>query len=64
MQERMTRIAPEYPELWWELARLHLRQGDKPAARGALSAMVEITRDPERRRQITEALDELAASRN
>lgn len=60
--ERMTVIAPEHGAGWWELARLQLVQGAFDAARGSLSAMLEVTRDPERRRHINAALTQIPSS--
>lgn len=59
---RMTQIAPEYPDVWWELAELQMRQRDTDGARNSLSAMLEITRDPARRKIVTDALERLAGS--
>jgi regulator of sirC expression with transglutaminase-like and TPR domain len=60
--ERMTVISPALPHGWWERARLELAQGDRAAARRSLSAMLEITRDPDLRAHISAALDALAGS--
>ncbi|WP_022682383.1 SirB1 family protein [Sphingobium bisphenolivorans] len=60
LYERMTVVAPEHGAGWWELARLQLAEGEVDAARASLSAMLEITRDPERRAQIGAALTRLA----
>jgi len=60
LYERMTIVAPDHGAAWWELARLQLVQGEVEAARASLSAMLEITRDPERRSQIHAALARLA----
>lgn len=57
---RMSVIAPEHGAGWWELARLQLALGQVDAARGSLSAMLEITRDPERRGQVNRLLLELS----
>lgn len=43
---RLTRIAPAMPQLWWERARLEQAAGNLDAARYALAAMGETTRDP------------------
>ncbi|TXC70615.1 hypothetical protein FSB78_06445 [Sphingomonas ginsenosidivorax] len=53
---RMTTMAPGYPYAWWERARLELVDHEVAAARGSLSAMLEITREPELRRRVTETL--------
>ncbi|MET3826448.1 regulator of sirC expression with transglutaminase-like and TPR domain [Sphingomonas sp. PvP055] len=60
--ERMTVMAPAYPHAWWELARLQLVDGDIPAARKSLSAMLEITREPDLRARISETLGSLPAA--
>lgn len=60
LYERMTTAAPENPDGWWERARLQLHLHDSEAARGSLSAMLEITRDPERRQLVSAALEALA----
>lgn len=57
---RMTTIAPEHGAGWWELARLQLMHREVDAARASLSAMLEITRDPERRRHISAALAKIS----
>jgi regulator of sirC expression with transglutaminase-like and TPR domain len=56
---RMTTMAPAYPHAWWERARLELVDQQIAAARGSLSAMLEITRDPELRRSVTKMLEAL-----
>jgi regulator of sirC expression with transglutaminase-like and TPR domain len=58
---RMTTMAPAYPHAWWERARLELVDQEIAAARGSLGAMLEITREPELRRRVTEALEALPA---
>lgn len=60
---RMTMIAPESGQAWWERARLERIDGDVPAARSSLTAMLEITRDPQTRQAVTRALDALAPTR-
>jgi regulator of sirC expression with transglutaminase-like and TPR domain len=62
VHERMTRIAPEYPDVWWELAQLQMRRRDTDGARDSLSAMLEVTRDPALRKTVTDTLDSLAAA--
>ena len=62
VHERMTGVAPEDPDGWWELARLQLQLGDVDAARGSLSAMLEVTRDPERRTLVTTTLSAIASA--
>lgn len=58
---RMATVAPAYPHAWWERARLELIDGEIAAARGSLGAMLEVTRDPELRRRVTDTLDALPA---
>jgi regulator of sirC expression with transglutaminase-like and TPR domain len=58
--ERMTIISPALPHGWWERARLELTQSDRAGARRSLSAMLEITRDPDLRAHVSAALDALA----
>lgn len=62
LYERMTIIAPDHGAGWWELARLHLIHGKVGGARTSLSAMLEITRESERRAQISAMLDRLSRS--
>lgn len=57
LYRRMTLIAPSNPHPWWERARLELLRGEVAAARASLSAMLEVTRDPEMRAHIFAALD-------
>ena len=58
--ERITTVAPEYSEGWWERARLELAIGNAAAAREHLSSMLETTRDPDLRRRAHRALAALA----
>ena len=59
IHERMARIAPEYPDVWWALAQVQLDGGDANSARASLHAMLEITRDETRRQAATELLGRL-----
>ncbi len=59
LYRRMTMIAPGYGHAWWQRARLELVDGDVPAARHSLAAMLEITRDPELRERVSATLDAL-----
>lgn len=59
---RMTTIAPSSGQSWWERARLELVGGQVSEARASLSAMLEMTRDPNMRIHISAALDALAGS--
>jgi regulator of sirC expression with transglutaminase-like and TPR domain len=63
LYERMTVIAPSYAHAWWERARLELMRGDVFGARSSLSAMLEVTRDPELRMHISGTLDALSRQR-
>lgn len=56
LYSRMSQIAPGYPDVWWQLARLQLHLHDIAGARHSLLAMLEVTRDPIRRRQVQLAL--------
>lgn len=58
--ERMTLVAPDNGDGWWELARLQLQMHDVEAARGSLSAMLEVTRDPRRRELVVATLRAIA----
>ncbi len=58
----MTGVAPTFPHLWWERARIELHLGDKAAAKSSLSAMLEVTRDQALRAHVNATLDALAAS--
>lgn len=58
---RMTAFAPGHGFAWWERARLELVDGDVDAARISLSAMLEVTREPDLRRRIADTLGSLAA---
>jgi regulator of sirC expression with transglutaminase-like and TPR domain len=60
LMQRITTVSPSYPQGWWDRARLERAAGDGAAARDSLSAMLEITRDPEIRRQVIRALEALS----
>lgn len=60
LYQRMTLIAPDNPDGWWSFARLQLGAGLIEPARKSLSAMLEITRDEDRRAVITAALEQIA----
>lgn len=60
LYDRMTLVAPDNADGWWELARLQLQMQDVDAARASLSAMLEVTRDPQRRELITTTLQAIA----
>lgn len=57
---RITTIAPAHSFAWWERARLERACGDIAGARKSLSSMLETTRDPDLRAQVTSALESLA----
>ena len=57
LYQRMTLVAPDNPDGWWALARLQLVVGLIEQARSSLSAMLEVTRNPERREIVTAALE-------
>lgn len=59
LYRRMTVMAPQYGHVWWERARLELVDGDVPAARSSLSAMLEITREPDLRHRVRSTLQSL-----
>ncbi len=61
LYRRMTLMAPGYGHGWWEHARLELSNNNVSGARQSLSAMLEITRDPELRRRVSDTLASLAA---
>lgn len=61
LYRRMTMIAPSYGPAWWERASLELDDGDTGAARHSLTAMLEVTREPDLRSKITETLDALVS---
>jgi len=60
LYQRMTLVAPANPDGWWSLARLQLGAGLIDQARKSLSAMLEITRDAERRDVITSVLEQIS----
>ncbi len=59
LYERMTVVAPDHDAGWWELARLQLVHREVDEARASLGAMLEVTRDIERRAHIHAALARL-----
>ena len=59
LYRRMTAFAPGHAHAWWERARLELVDGDTAAARDSLTAMLEITRDPELRDRVSTVLASL-----
>ncbi|MGI4731204.1 MAG: SirB1 family protein [Janthinobacterium lividum] len=61
LYRRMTLMAPDHGHAWWERARLELADGDVPAARNSLTAMLEVTREPVLRKRVTGTLQALGA---
>lgn len=61
ISDRMTAVAPDNPDAWWQRARLQLQAGSTDAARQSLSAMLEVTRDPALRELATSTLDAIAS---
>ncbi|VWX47190.1 SirB1 family protein [Novosphingobium sp. 9U] len=61
LYQRMTIMAPGYAHAWWERARLELADEDVAAARSSLTAMLEITREPDLRERISTLLSSLVA---
>lgn len=59
--ERMTQVAPDAIDAWWNLARLQIQGGDLEAARQNLSAILEVTRDPKRRELAITVLEAIGA---
>lgn len=62
LYERMTTMAPDYAHAWWQRARLELVDGEVAQARGSLGTILEITRDADLRRRVSETLEALPAS--
>jgi regulator of sirC expression with transglutaminase-like and TPR domain len=62
LYSRMTIIAPDHAQPWWDHARIQVSLNDYAGARASLSAMLEITRDPTLRSHICGALDALSAA--
>jgi regulator of sirC expression with transglutaminase-like and TPR domain len=62
LYERMTLVAPDNADSWWERARLQLQMQDTDAARHSLSAMLEVTRDPQRRALVSATLRAIAGA--
>lgn len=56
---RMTTLAPNAVQAWWQRAKLESMDGDTPAARRSLGAILEVSRDPNVRRQVVDTLDSL-----
>ncbi|WP_157217074.1 SirB1 family protein [Flavisphingomonas formosensis] len=54
--DRITTIAPDNVQGWWELARLALGIGETERARQSLAAILEITRDPRVRERVAMVL--------
>ena len=58
----MTVIAPSNAQGWWARARLELMTGNRVDARGSLSAMLEVTREPAMRSHIFAALEAISGA--
>lgn len=58
--DRMRTVAPTNPQGWASLARLQIENGEPASARTNLISLLEITRNPDARAQISQALDTLA----
>ena len=56
LYQRMSLFAPGYPDVWWQLAGMQMLRKDYPAVRHSLSAMLEVTLDARRRKEISAAL--------
>jgi regulator of sirC expression with transglutaminase-like and TPR domain len=63
LYERMTAIAPDYPQPWWDRARLEAVAGNVQGARASLNALLEVTRDVHVRNHVYAALEALSPSR-
>ncbi len=61
IQERMTKIAPEYPDVWLTLAKLQAQLDDSDGARASLHAMLEVTRDEDYRSAAGALLERIGA---
>jgi regulator of sirC expression with transglutaminase-like and TPR domain len=62
LYQRITAIAPDNARAWWQKARLEIVDHDIASARRSLAAMLEVTRDPAGRAEITRTLAALIAS--
>jgi regulator of sirC expression with transglutaminase-like and TPR domain len=62
LYERMTVMAPDYAHAWWQRARLELVDGNVTQARSSLGTILEITREPELRRRVSDTLASLSAA--
>lgn len=62
LYERMTTMAPDYANGWWQRARLELVDGDIAQARSSLGTILEITREPELRQRVSDTLQSLPAA--
>ncbi|MCK9826191.1 hypothetical protein NOCD_22125, partial [Nocardioides cavernae] len=61
LYQRMTVVAPGSGHGWWERARLELIGGNVAGTRMSLSAMLEVTREPELRAKVSSILTSLQA---
>ena len=62
LHRRITTIAPAHGHGWWERARIELLLREVDAARASLTAMLEMTRDPDLRTHISAALDAIGGN--
>lgn len=62
LYQRMTAIAPDYPQAWWDRARLEVSTGNIHEARASLSAMLEVTRDERVRNHVYAAMDAISGT--
>lgn len=60
LYRRITVIAPSYGQAWWECAQCELARGETDAARISLMSMLEVTRDAELRKKITDIFSSLS----
>ena len=58
--DRMTKVAPDNCDGWWGLARLQLGAGMVEPARKSLSAILEVTRDQDRRQLVVSLLEKIS----
>lgn len=62
LYERINAFAPADANAWWQRARLALACGDLDDARGSLTGLLEMTRDPALRERVLETMERIAAS--
>jgi len=59
--DRITTIAPDNGQAWWDQARLALAIGEAGLARQSLTAILEITRDPSVRSRVSKVLGKIGS---